>query len=76
MSGHLQVATECGAASATPTAALSGSNPKAPGSAGGYLPSHDHAYIADRRLDGVCANLRLQQAFVGLTMAVGLSWRW
>ena len=35
--GHLQVANESGAASATLTAALSGPIPKAPGSAGGYL---------------------------------------
>ncbi len=35
--GHLQVANEFGAASATPTAASSGPIPKAPGSAGGYL---------------------------------------
>ena len=37
LTGHLQVATETGAASATPIAASSGSHPKAPGSAGGYL---------------------------------------
>jgi hypothetical protein len=36
--GHLQVANECRAASATLTAASSGPIPKAPGSAGGYLP--------------------------------------
>ena len=35
--GHLQVANECRAASATLTAASSGPIPKAPGSAGGYL---------------------------------------
>ena len=35
--GHLQVAQKIGAASATPAAASSGSLPKAPGSAGGYL---------------------------------------
>jgi putative transposase len=36
--GRLQVANECRAASATLTAASSGPIPKAPGSAGGYLP--------------------------------------
>jgi hypothetical protein len=36
---HLQVAQTSGAASATPTAALSGPIIKAPGSAGGYLPN-------------------------------------
>jgi len=35
--GHLQVAQKIGAASATPSAASSGSLLKAPGSAGGYL---------------------------------------
>jgi len=35
--GHLRVANECRAASATLTAASSGPIPKAPGSAGGYL---------------------------------------
>ena len=37
LTGHLQVATKIGVASATPKAALSGPHPKAPGSAGGYL---------------------------------------
>jgi hypothetical protein len=37
--GHLQVAQQNGAASATPIAASSGPIPKAPGSAGGYLPN-------------------------------------
>jgi len=36
--GHPQVANECRVALATPTAASSGPIPKAPGSAGGYLP--------------------------------------
>src|SRR5216684_7688666 len=37
--GHLQVANKCRIASAILTAASSGPIPKAPGSAGGYLPS-------------------------------------
>ena len=36
--GHLQVANKCRIASAILTAASSGPIPKAPGSAGGYLP--------------------------------------
>src|SRR5258707_7757603 len=36
--GHLRVANECRVALATLTAASSGPIPKAPGSAGGYLP--------------------------------------
>jgi hypothetical protein len=42
--GHLQVANECRAASATLTAASSGPIPKAPGSAGGYLPGSDETF--------------------------------
>jgi REP element-mobilizing transposase RayT len=38
--GHLQVANKCRIALATLTAASSGPIPKAPGSAGGYLPQH------------------------------------
>jgi hypothetical protein len=37
LTGHFQWPTEPGAASATPTAALSGQHLKAPGFAGGYL---------------------------------------
>jgi hypothetical protein len=37
--GHLRVANECKVALATLTAASSGPIPKAPGSAGGYLPA-------------------------------------
>jgi hypothetical protein len=40
--GHLQVANQWRAASATLTAASSGPNPKAPGSAGGYLLGMTH----------------------------------
>ena len=43
---HLQVAQDFGAASATPPAASSGSRPKAPGSAGGYLLSLSFAKFA------------------------------
>jgi hypothetical protein len=55
--GHLQVANECRAASATLTAASSGPIPKAPGSAGGYLPGRFHL-IADHRRETVSFDLR------------------
>src|SRR5882724_12648117 len=44
--GHLQVANKCRIASAILTAASSGPIPKAPGSAGGYLPSSRLALTA------------------------------
>src|SRR5216683_5939634 len=51
--GHLQVANKCRIASAILTAASSGPIPKAPGSAGGYLPEPEHlARSARRRQSG------------------------
>jgi hypothetical protein len=55
--GHLQVANECRVASATLTAASSGQIPKAPGSAGGYLPSGSR--VPGTVLRSVVASCRL-----------------
>jgi hypothetical protein len=65
--GHLQVANECRAASATLTAASSGPIPKAPGSAGGYLPPPSpHMSVLGGQAEDICS----YQAFPILTDAV------
>jgi hypothetical protein len=58
--GHLQVAQKIGAASATPTAASSGSLPKAPGSAGGYLL--DNGELGAFRLGGKLLRISAEEA--------------
>ena len=59
--GHLRVANECRAASATLIATSSGPIPKAPGSAGGYLLYLD-AFAAKKRVE----NRSLDNSYTGM----------